>query len=68
MSNINKLPSNLYALFANGERMTGSYGQFYFDRASARAAKIKARNSNKWSDASITLAKVSVGSEWITTH
>ena len=68
MSNINKLPSNLYALFANGERMTGSYGQFYFDRATARAAKVKARSSSKWNGYTISMAKVSVGQEWISTH
>ena len=68
MTNLNKIPSNIYALFADGQRMTGTYGQFYFDRASARDARAKARASKKWNGYNISLAKVSVGKEWMPTH
>ena len=63
-----KLPTNIYALFADGQRMDGNYGKLYFDRVSAREAKLKAKSSRKWSDHHITMCKVPVAQEWLNTH
>ncbi|MBM89824.1 MAG: hypothetical protein CMQ41_15785 [Gammaproteobacteria bacterium] len=68
MSVNEKLPTNIYALFADGERMSGTYGKLFFDRVSARAAKSKAKQSRKWSDHHITMCKVPVAQEWLNTH
>ena len=63
-----KAPNNIYALFANGKRMTGSYGKLYFDRKSARTARSEARGTQKWSGFDITLMKLPVESSWQSCH
>ena len=60
------LPNYLYALFTDGERMTGKvYGKLFFDRNTARAAKVKAVSSTKI-EGRVTISRVAVGHDWLT--
>ena len=62
------LPKNLYALLNNGERMTGKvYGQLFFDRTSARQAKVKANSSSKIKG-KVTIAQFPVQQNWALTR
>lgn len=56
-------PNYLYALFNNGQRMTGNYGKLFMTRKDARSWKSKAVKSSKV-DGSVQIARVEVSNDW----